>query len=374
MLEDAWRDEGYSVPNPGTYPWQWCWDSCFHAVVWSALEPPRAVRELQMVFSAQTADGFVPHMTYHADLSAAYEIWRQPGHSAITNPPIYGHALRVLHDAGVDLPDELLEAAGRGLEWLVTHRTRRDGLVVVCHPWETGCDDTPRWDGFLPAVRAGAADGDPGFDKAAWDRRKRDVLWPAVVRDGGIVANPAFEVAPASFNALVAFNLREFAEVRPSGPWIGHAERIEGALARRWNGTTWTDGEHPGADAPTLEAMLGVLVDPRDAVWEAVTDDDRHRGEFGLWQVDRRHPRVDPDGYWRGAAWAPLDYLFWVAARRQERHDIAVDLGRRFVRGAQACGLAEYWNPATGDGHGAQPQTWTGLALVVEQWLAAGAP
>lgn len=359
MLQAAWRSEGYCVPNPDVYPWQWCWDSCFHVVVWSALDPQRALRELETVFLSQTAEGFVPHMTYHGDPDAACALWHQRGHSSITNPPMYGHALRVLHDLGVALPDRLVAAAGRGLAWLVARRTRGDGLVVVCHPWETGCDDTPRWDGFVP----------PRFDKPAWDRRKRDVLGPAVVEDGAIVANPSFEVASAAFNALTAFNLRELSVVDPSGPWEGHAERIEAGLRARWNGRTWVDGRHPHAADPTLEALLGVLVDPREEVWTALGDDRLHRGAFGLWQVSQAHPGIDPDGYWRGAAWAPLEYLFWTAARRQGRGRVAAELGERFVRGAVASGLAEYWNPATGTGHGARPQSWTGLALLVEQWL-----
>ena len=35
------------------------------------------------------------------------------------------------------------------------------------------------------------------------------------------------------------------------------------------------------------------------------------------------------------------------------------------VAGAWASGLAEYWNPDTGAGLGAIPQSWSGLALVL---------
>ena len=38
---------GFCVPNPTTYPWQWLWDSCFHAVVWAHLGDERAVVELR---------------------------------------------------------------------------------------------------------------------------------------------------------------------------------------------------------------------------------------------------------------------------------------------------------------------------------------
>jgi len=364
MLEQAWRAPGYCVPNPETYPWQWCWDSCFHAIIWARVDLPRAIAELEAVFSAQCPGGFVPHMTYHGNPAAARDLWHQDGHSSITNPPMYGHALRVVSEAGAMLPEQLVRAAAKGFRWLLEHRRRNNGLLVVCHPWESGCDDTPRWDAFTPGP----------FRKPDWDRVKRTVLGPAVLHQGGIVSNPAFEVAAASFNALVAFNLREFAVIDPDGPWHGHAEDLERALADRWNGSTWVDGDHPAADAPTLEALLGVLGDPRDQVWAALIDADRHAGQFGLWQVSREHPGVDPDGYWRGASWAPLEYLFWLAARRHGRPDLAARLAHGFVRGAVTSGLAEYWNPSTGAAHGAQPQSWTGLALVVHDWLAEETP
>ncbi len=65
LLERHWRPPGFCVPNATTYPWQWLWDSCFHAVCWAHLgEGGRAVAELGNVLAHQAADGFVPHLTY----------------------------------------------------------------------------------------------------------------------------------------------------------------------------------------------------------------------------------------------------------------------------------------------------------------------
>ena len=69
VLDGAWDPAGYTKPSPERYPWQWLWDSCFHAIVWAHLgETDRAVAELRNVFAHQADDGFVPHMTY----------WRAP--------------------------------------------------------------------------------------------------------------------------------------------------------------------------------------------------------------------------------------------------------------------------------------------------------
>ena len=92
-MDDAWREPGFCVPNPSTYPHQWLWDSCFHALVWLALGSERALTEVEHALARQDPSGFVPHMVYwHApDLHA--DFWGRPGASVITQPPMYGHAL-----------------------------------------------------------------------------------------------------------------------------------------------------------------------------------------------------------------------------------------------------------------------------------------
>ena len=36
-MERHWRADGHTVPNADVYPWQWLWDSCFHALIWQEL-------------------------------------------------------------------------------------------------------------------------------------------------------------------------------------------------------------------------------------------------------------------------------------------------------------------------------------------------
>jgi hypothetical protein len=46
---------------------------------------------------------------------------------------------------------------------------------------------------------------------------------------------------------------------------------------------------------------------------------------------------------------------------------VAAALRRGLIDGAVTSGFAEYWHPDTGVGGGAVPQSWTGLAYVVDQ-------
>ena len=380
VMEDHWRPQGFTVPNADTYPHQWLWDSCFHAVIWAHLgEGERAVAELRSAFAHQGPDGFVPHLTYWADPERHVELWGRTMTSCITQPPMYGHAVAELVRRGVDVPDDVVAAARRGLDHL-HERARPSGLVPALHPWETGCDDSPRWDAWCPTpwdreawyeVKGRLVDA-LEFDEAAGGRAGRT----------GPVANPAFHPGSVVLTALVAFNEAELAEATgdTSVAALDRSAGLGSVLSPWWDGLrrTWQDA--PGGDAAvsapsgsvrTLEALLGVLApslvdDPqRSAVaFAEALDDEAFGGGCGPAQVHRQEPAFDPDAYWRGPAWPQLTYLLWVAARRRERWADARRLAECLVRGASRSGLAEHWHPDTGEAQGAHPQSWTGLAAV----------
>jgi hypothetical protein len=334
-MEAHWQPVGYTVPNAITYPFSWLWDSCFHALIWAALgEPDRAVAELRHVFRNQDSDGFVPHIDYALEPTKHEAFWGQPGTSIITQPPMGGHAVAELRRCGVEVPDEVVAAARAHVSYFLHHRRHGSGLVSIVHPWETGCDDSPRFDHW------GA------HDPARWYEVKGELV--RSLPDNG------FDCAPVSLSALVAWNGRELAMADPA------IDGIESALRARWDAEarTWPDAgasEATSGRARTLDGLLPLLVDPRpDAFDELVALE----SPFGPRGVHPDEPTYDPLRYWRGPVWPQLEYLVWRAG---------ANVAATTVRGALTSGLAEYWNPDDGSGLGAIPQSWTGLALLMEE-------
>jgi hypothetical protein len=349
------------------------WDSCFHAVVWAELgRPERALAELRASFGAQAADGFVPHITswLHPELDA--EFWGRTGSSCLTQPPMYGHALAELHRRGIEPGPDLIAVAEAALAFLVDKRDPHgDGGLVIVHPWESGCDDSPRWDSWLAADRF-----------ATKGRLVHALQLDPVTRSP--VGSAGFSVATPGFVALVAWNLRELAVVSVDrGPWcLDQADRLVAWLRTRWHegSATFVDrvdvepagGNNSGGAVRTLDAVLALLVlDPGsdagviDAVARQLLDPTAFGGRCGPAAVHRGEPTFDPSAYWRGPAWPQLSYLHWCALRRLGRDGDAAQVGDALVRGAWRSGLAEYWHPDTGAGGGAAPQSWTALATVV---------
>lgn len=363
-LTAAWSPDGYTAPNPARYPWQWLWDSCFHAIVWAELGDDRGVVELGRLLAARDGDGFVPHVLYGAGPNPHAGFWGRPATSSITQPPMHGHALAELHRRGIEVPEELVAASAEALRFLLGRRARIDGLVVLCHPWESGADDSPRWDHWY---------GTPWSKDRAFVV-KGELLEAVERRRGAPVSNPAFRVASASFNALLAFNAAELAWLSGDGELAGAAADLAAALDARWSPelVTWVDaGESAETSGRirTVDALCGALVSTAfaGAALDAAVDDRAHGGPFGPAGVHRAEPSFDGHSYWRGSAWPQLSYLLWVAARRAGRDEVAATLVAASVEGAVRSGLAEHWDPDDGTGLGAVPQSWAGLALVMSR-------
>ncbi|CAN5573822.1 hypothetical protein BH20ACT2_BH20ACT2_10800 [soil metagenome] len=365
VLAAHWRPEGHTVPNGAAYPWRWLWDSCFHSIIWAALgDGERAVTELAAVLADQDADGFVPHVAYPSDPGFLADFWGRSATSSITQPPMYGHAAAELVRRGVPVPDEILDRAAGGLRFLLERRRRSPGgLVTLCHPWESGVDDSPRWDHWCPG----------GFDTGRWFDLKGTLLGGIERSAGGApLANRTFESASAGFNALAAFNALELGALVGDQSLVSAAVELSGSLDRRWDPdlATWVDdgaGSATSGRVRTLDALLGALVLPEraPAVLALALDGTAYGGVCGPAGVHRDEPAFRPRAYWRGVAWPQLTYLLWVAACRSGSFDAARDLAGRLMRGADRSGLAEYWDPDDGTGCGAAPQSWTGLAAVV---------
>lgn len=378
LLQDHWRpDVEYCVPNPDTYPHQWLWDSAFHAVAWARLGDERGVAELTSLLRGQLDCGMVPHMRY-GPIPPSSWLGPLPSSSSITQPPMYGHAVAELLRAGLEVPAEDRATATSGLRWLLNERRDGSGLIYIVHPWEAGNDHAPRWDGW----------GVPGttpdtYDQRARSRWNQDLMRDVVIGvDGAASSSSRFVVCPAAFNAYVAFNAREL------GVAVGDDELVREAweLAELIDDLLWDAEAGMWADRPVVGGDgLTHTIPISDGVMPALVSTDQNRAQqalaglndarlfggtpFGPSNVAQNHPSYDPSTYWRGPAWPNISYLLWLAACRWQDTRTAEEIAQHTIAGAQVSGWAEYWNPHTGAGLGAVPQTWTSLVATMDPRL-----
>src|SRR6476646_4717351 len=58
------RAYDYTCPSPHSYPFQWFWDSCFHAIAWTHFDVEQAKAELRSLLQGARPDGLIPHIIF----------------------------------------------------------------------------------------------------------------------------------------------------------------------------------------------------------------------------------------------------------------------------------------------------------------------
>jgi glycogen debranching enzyme len=134
----AWcgYDYDFVCPSMGTYPFQWFWDSCFHTVALSHIDPERARSEVRSLLKNQQPDGFVAHVTFwqreaFEEMLKTYSIaYRTPYLSDCIQPPVLAEAVLAASrgEGGRAFLDEMLPKVRRYYDWL--DRVRDDGAVT----------------------------------------------------------------------------------------------------------------------------------------------------------------------------------------------------------------------------------------------------
>jgi glycogen debranching enzyme len=386
----AWCDRDYDFvcPSVERYPFQWFWDSCFHAVVLSRLDPDRAVAELRTLLVNQHPDGFLSHVTFwqrerHEGAVADYLIrWRSPWLSDSMQPPILAEAAAAVarRGGGQRFLREVLPAVRAFYDWC--HDVRDpdgDGLIVVLEPHETGMDQSPSFDAYL-----GIETATPDAFAAAW---RSVALKHAEVerRPGRIIAATRFVVADVLVNTLYAENQKVLADLYAQvGDMVSAAElRSRGdrtaaaVLARCWVAEDAdfhalageTGVPLPGATiAGLLPILLANMPSPIvDGVAARLTNREEFGAAFPVPSVSRRHPafRASPlhDLLWRGPTWINTNWYLTRGLRRHGHVAMAQRIEDASVALVERSGFREYFNPDTGAGHGARGFAWSALAL-----------
>ena len=411
---------GWTRAAPNLYPHQWSWDTGFIAIGLAHLDTSRAAGELTSLFRHQWTNGKVPHIVFNPDAPPdsyfpGAEHWSSAGTfldappappytSALCQPPTHAlGALRVWELAGRDqegLAWEFLHGIyPKLLAWHRYLATARDpegsGLVTIYHPWESGTDNSPRWD---PAFRAVEVGDLPSYerqdlnhvdhpDERPTDEEYARFLWlvelikRARCDEGTLNDSHPFLVKDVLFSAiLVAANeaLLEIARVVGASEedvalvegWIGRGRE---GLDERWDRglglcldydlrrnaplrARTIAGFAPlvagGMEPGELEATLRTLYSPY------FLGHPKLRRPLPP-STSPEEPRFHPRNYWRGPMWPVMAWLFWRSLALVGEEERAEDLRRAALQELAEGGFAEYFEPFTGEPISSDGQSWT---------------
>ena len=175
------RPYSFCVPSNVTYPFQWFWDSCFHAIVWSHIDIEQAKEELRTLLRAQRKSGRIPHrIAWEKMRLYPYRFYlhstslRNPSASRLVQPPLLAQAIEAVYRRSGDraFVEQTLPRAERFYRWLADNRDPDgDTLVSIIHPYESGLDHKPSFDrvfGFRGASAVGCTSAVRALD--VWNR------------------------------------------------------------------------------------------------------------------------------------------------------------------------------------------------------------
>ena len=383
------HDYDFVCPSTGTYPFQWFWDSSFHAVALSHVDVGRARSEVTSLLRNQQPDGFVAHVTFwqreaYEEMLKTYSIaYRTPYLSDCMQPPVLAEAVEAAaRGAGGDeFLREVLPAVRRYFDWLDRVRDPdRDGLVATLQPDESGLDHTPKYDEYL-----GIAGTDLEDFTDAWSRVADP--YTEVGRDPAkMFALDRFVVEDCFVNGIYGENQRVLGELLERiGDRAGAEEMRRRAAATtaglmekcfdRRRGLFFDAAglaEKPLA-VNTISSLVPIILAdlPRpavDALVAHITDPAEYASPYPVPTVAMNEKGYAPGVVgtklvWRGPVWMNSN---WYVSRGLRRHG-HVDLARRIEDRSAAlveeAGFREYYHPVTGEGNGAYDFSWTALAL-----------
>lgn len=333
------------VPSKIGYVGLWQWDAYFIAIGLSHGDPELAREQLQLAFRFPSANGQLPDVVHEEGILATsedlplsdQETLRRAG-SAIANPdspvpltkpPLAAWALRKVMAAtpGDDAwAAALLPTVVRSQDWWFNESDLDgDGMPEYGHPYSSGLDDSPIFDGPLPTTAP---------DLGAY----------LVLQDAELAHLAEHFGAPDAAAAASAHRQRAQATL---GKLLELWSEDEGYFRAKAAGEPVASY----AVVSLLPLLTGALPAPIvDRLIAALSDDQQFGTPWGVPTVAVDDPDFSPERMWRGPVWININTLLVEGLRASGRADLATDLAERTVALVKhGGGPHEYFNPYTGE-------------------------
>lgn len=141
----------HTIPSPDTYPYQWLWDSCFHAIILTHFNVSDAKKEILSLLPKQFENGLIPHIIFWGKKkkNTISVNWGKKDTSSITQPPMIAYAVMKILQADGDLSfiREVYPKLYHYYRYLLTERDPHEKhLIGIMNPDESGEDNSPRFD------------------------------------------------------------------------------------------------------------------------------------------------------------------------------------------------------------------------------------
>ncbi|MCD5347936.1 amylo-alpha-1,6-glucosidase [Agromyces sp. S2-1-8] len=331
------------VPSKVGYVGVWQWDAYFIAMGLRHGDPELAREQLEIAFRFPSENGQLPDVVHEEGVLATSDDLPQADRDRLrragsqiadpnapvplTKPPLAAWALgKVLEvEDAPEWAERQLAVIRRSQDWWFSGSDLDgDGMPEYGHPYSSGLDDSPIFDGPLPTTAP---------DLGAYLVLQDLELARLAERYGADAAGD-----PAAHRSRAARTLELLL-----GMWDEASGRFEARAA----------GEAVASDAIVgfMPLLTGALPEPvLAALVEALGDPERYALPWSVPTVSAADPDFSATRMWRGPVWVNTNRLIVEGLRASGREDLAHDLAERTVAlVVHGGGPHEYFNPLTGE-------------------------
>lgn len=391
----------YICPSWPHYPWQWGWDSCFHAIVCAHLgmldlAKNEVVRLLNTQVKEGTRYGFIPHQIYWRNVRAwhrrgyldierfFYKGWL-PYTSPLVSEPVLAQAVRAIGDK-----EFFLKHADRIIAFYKYFQNLRDpdsdGLISIITPRESGRDSSPEFD-FFRLGNFRAAKNFKFLDVAVdvislfwieiryklmgWDEKK-------------ILESKIFDVQDLVEQCIYIDGLYDLAWMMEE--WDGSYARypeIKNIIAKSENAVLekcWNDADKTFYSLKngsqqlqelTIASLFPILIKdlPVDYVTEivaALEDPKKFNTPYPVPTVAVSNSQFDASStlpIWRGPTWINTNWFLIRGLLRNNAAGSARHIADKTIEMIEKNGFREFYQPFTGMGMSVENFGWSTLAV-----------
>ena len=328
------------VPSKIGYVGLWQWDAYFIAVGLRHGDPELAREQLEIAFRFPSPDGQLPDVVHEQGILATSddlpesdrEGLRRAGSQIadpsrpvpLTKPPLAAWALRKVLEVE-DSPEWAREQLQRVIRsqdwWFAGSDLDGDGMPEYGHPYSSGLDDSPIFDGPIPTAAP-----DLGAYLVCQDRE-------------------------------IAGLLGRYEPGAETTRFLERAERTQGLLDEMWDAAAGRFLARGAGEQIRSDTVVGLIplrtgtlqAGIRDALRAAVDDPARYALEWGLPTVAASDPDFSPERMWRGPIWINTSALIAEGLEASGYPERARELREQTVRlVVHGGGPHEYYNPRTG--------------------------
>lgn len=303
LAPEATFQDYWSTPDRVPHRNLWLWDSVFHAVAMTQIDPTLAWYFLKSVLDMQADDGMIP-------ISGSAEGIRAQN---MTQPPLLAWGVWVNYQATGN-PTQLAYAFPRleaYLSWNLANRDSNDNNLLewdieedeLCRSGESGMDNSPRFDDALL------------LDSVDFSTFQAHDMWilSQIAAELGHTAQATFWQAEAS-----KMSQQIYAELWSDEHGLYMDQPVDGnPIAPVAASSGFLPLMLPDIPPAHIEKLAETLQDPT-RFWSA----------FPIPSVAIDNPKWSTD-MWRGSTWLNFNYLIMLGLQRHGQDQLAHDLRSR---------------------------------------------